>query len=504
MKAKTLLTAIVILFTMVFIYQFYKTHKLKEKKRIVVVVHQTTINQPKLPQPKKYPIPGEKNIIWWLRFQGHPFTNFEKYKKCKNPKAKRDYEKDPVIIVIPPDQKDIYSEPEMYDKLTQHVRECDVNCIWTRDWNNKTLKYAADAFISPKYPVIDETIPFKKFCKNQKSVLFTGENLNKNDFKEKFDINIYSRSDGDAYVGYFGYNLLERPVKKKRNDILVSAYISNCDYRVSSDRLKIIKELKKYIKIDVFGKCFNVTEPKELMHLDYAKRKIENIANYKFHLAFENSKDNGYISEKIWQSFHAGTVPIYLGAPNIRNYLPKQNSALIVDEFPSIENLAEEIKRLGTNDKDYKDMFQWRQKVDDTFLIVQDYDCLRSSCKVCQTVADFLDRERVETMKPKEFHFYVRPLNMYRYKIIFPKQPMTLKSLMDDLYELFKNHQPRWLTCTTKNFRKYRDFNNVRVKIAKIVKSQGNYHQRIMEDGIDSNEKLKKLKSGEKLEVIFI
>lgn len=45
--------------------------------------------------------------------------------------------------------------------------------------------------------------------------------------------------------------------------------------------------------------------------------------NYRFALAFENTASfPGLITEKIFDCFAAGTVPIYLGAPNIEAYIP--------------------------------------------------------------------------------------------------------------------------------------------------------------------------------------
>ena len=44
---------------------------------------------------------------------------------------------------------------------------------------------------------------------------------------------------------------------------------------------------------------------------------------YKFSIAYENvEKIPGLITEKIFDCFAAGTVPIYLGAPNIEDYIP--------------------------------------------------------------------------------------------------------------------------------------------------------------------------------------
>ena len=56
------------------------------------------------------------------------------------------------------------------------------------------------------------------------------------------------------------------------------------------------------------GKCAN-------------KKQVQQ--QYKFCIAFENvEKIPGLITEKIFDCFAAGTVPIYLGAPNITDYIP--------------------------------------------------------------------------------------------------------------------------------------------------------------------------------------
>ncbi len=47
--------------------------------------------------------------------------------------------------------------------------------------------------------------------------------------------------------------------------------------------------------------------------------------NYRFSICFENvSHIPGYISEKIFACFAAGTVPVYLGPPNIEEYIPAE------------------------------------------------------------------------------------------------------------------------------------------------------------------------------------
>jgi len=54
------------------------------------------------------------------------------------------------------------------------------------------------------------------------------------------------------------------------------------------------------------------------------KSKYDMLANYKFCVCYENMKDvRGYITEKIFDCFKSRTVPIYYGASNITDYIPK-------------------------------------------------------------------------------------------------------------------------------------------------------------------------------------
>lgn len=78
-----------------------------------------------------------------------------------------------------------------------------------------------------------------------------------------------------------------------------------------------------------------------------AENKIEVLSKYKFNLCFENAKSYpGYITEKIFDSFFAGTVPVYWGASNIENYIP---SDCYIDfrAFNSISDCYEFLKTVS-------------------------------------------------------------------------------------------------------------------------------------------------------------
>jgi hypothetical protein len=52
------------------------------------------------------------------------------------------------------------------------------------------------------------------------------------------------------------------------------------------------------------------------------KGKHLTMPDYRFCLAYENSVEQDYISEKLFDCFYGGCVPVYYGAPNATDYIP--------------------------------------------------------------------------------------------------------------------------------------------------------------------------------------
>lgn len=76
------------------------------------------------------------------------------------------------------------------------------------------------------------------------------------------------------------------------------------------------------------------------------KAKVDVLKQYKFAFAYENIKDvPGYVTEKIFDVFWAGTVPVYWGANNIEQYVPKQ-CFIDRNDFNSNEELYQYLKSM--------------------------------------------------------------------------------------------------------------------------------------------------------------
>lgn len=73
--------------------------------------------------------------------------------------------------------------------------------------------------------------------------------------------------------------------------------------------------------------------------------KYEMLRCFQFALCFENCEYPGYITEKIFDCFFSGCIPVYMGAPDIGNYIPKD---LFIDmrQFDCFEELENYLNKL--------------------------------------------------------------------------------------------------------------------------------------------------------------
>ena len=124
--------------------------------------------------------------------------------------------------------------------------------------------------------------------------------------------------------------------------------------------------LSQYKKVDAAGVFLRNTD--DLARLEVKMRRKDDewtyahyeikrmfIKDYKFTIAFENQSYPGYTTEKILDAFMSRTVPIYWGNPRVtEDFVP---SAFInANDFASLEDLAEEVKRLDQDDEAYMEM----------------------------------------------------------------------------------------------------------------------------------------------------
>jgi hypothetical protein len=87
----------------------------------------------------------------------------------------------------------------------------------------------------------------------------------------------------------------------------------------------------------------------------FATSKSATLSKYKFALCLENSILKGWTTEKIFDCFFAGTVPVYWGAPDVTDYIPK-NCFIDKREFPDYGDLRTYLRSLSERDvREYKE-----------------------------------------------------------------------------------------------------------------------------------------------------
>ena len=87
---------------------------------------------------------------------------------------------------------------------------------------------------------------------------------------------------------------------------------------LNSNKQLIINQLSQIDKIDFLDQYDDILKDKSCYN---SVELIQIYSQYKFIICFENSKTDGYVTEKIFNVFLSGSIPIYDGAPNITDYI---------------------------------------------------------------------------------------------------------------------------------------------------------------------------------------
>jgi Glycosyltransferase family 10 (fucosyltransferase) C-term/DDE superfamily endonuclease len=111
-----------------------------------------------------------------------------------------------------------------------------------------------------------------------------------------------------------------QPPKPKSQHRLAALFISSRINR--SRRLEYATELMRYIDVHSYSEFRRNHTPSDD---DGRRTKLEGIAAYKFTLAFENAIGEDYVTEKFFDPLVAGSVPVYLGAPNVDLLAPNDH-----------------------------------------------------------------------------------------------------------------------------------------------------------------------------------
>ncbi len=187
--------------------------------------------------------------------------------------------------------------------------------------------------------------------------------LKDENFMRAFDLTMTYQLDADVPALYFDGQVqdivraLREPPQPKTARAPVVAFVSS---RInSSGRREYMRELMRHVEMDSYGKFLNNAR---LAKDRWRATKLDTIARYKFTLAFENAIARDYVTEKFFDPLLRGSVPIYLGAPNVETFAPGDKCYLNVNDFESPRALAAYVQFLARDADAYNEYFAWKQK----------------------------------------------------------------------------------------------------------------------------------------------
>jgi hypothetical protein len=153
----------------------------------------------------------------------------------------------------------------------------------------------------------------------------------------------------------------------------------------ASGRIGYVRALMKHIPVDSYGRVLN---NRRLPGPDRGgKSKLRTIARYKFTLAFENSIATDYVTEKFFQPLIAGSVPVYLGAPNIAEFAPGKDCFINVADFDGPASLAAHLERVGADEPEYGKLLAWKaQSLRPQFIEMVESVNVRSMYRLCDVI----------------------------------------------------------------------------------------------------------------------
>lgn len=151
---------------------------------------------------------------------------------------------------------------------------------------------------------------------------------------------------------------LLRLLPRKKKSVLIATLNPNDHYKVR----KLIAD-KWPQKIDVFGGGW----PKTMRNYrGFVSSKVDLLRRYRYCLVMENQRQDGYITEKLFDCLPAATVPIYWGAPDIHDIPSLDWVPVFEDENYALGQFLEDDKLYWTL---YKQLKQNRKSILDVFSI---------------------------------------------------------------------------------------------------------------------------------------
>lgn len=226
-------------------------------------------------------------------------------------------------------------------------------------------------------------------------------------------VHVSSAWNGDIYTDPLYYFQFSSPrmdaddlralvAAKSKPCVLVASYRRKFDRYIGTRnvdlceyRQRIATELQtRYDFCDIFGKNWPGDvkisgESRNAPGNSWHDVKLDILKDYAFNLCMENTLIENYVTEKIWDAYRSGCVPLYFGHGSGIQAVLREGSFVDCSEITSISELHDRLSSMSVGQR-----FEMLQNAFD------DMDKVRSSSSKDQVVASVIERfvDRIRSM----------------------------------------------------------------------------------------------------------
>lgn len=257
-------------------------------------------------------------------------------------------------------------------------------------------------------------------------------------FSGLFDRILTWRDNEVDNVFFFKYNYMTpyrdyKENNKSRNLLcMINQFQINrfgSKYNIYQERTYIVDFFKDNPDFHLYGYNWNNYDPSIKNYKGIIDSKIEVYLKYDFSIVFENSNNElGGIQEKIWDSLLTGCIPVYYGAPNIEEYIPKK---CFIDyrDFKNMDDLYSCLKKMTLKEKNQ------RRNIIKAFLNSNSYKKFTSEGFSTTIKRNISEMEKIEAISKNIFKIKLFILRkVFRNRISFIKNKRFFMNLFFSKY----------------------------------------------------------------------
>ncbi|KAK6168521.1 hypothetical protein SNE40_021034 [Patella caerulea] len=283
--------------------------------------------------------------------------------------------------------------------LERLVIQCNNSCVYS-NYNNSDIVIFDGNGLRGNPPKRTKSSQIWVFHIEESPPIAASHAWRQDSWRNQFNRSMSYRLDADIFAPYGFYEKRRHPFKKNITEIMSKktklAVILSGHCGVPSARVKYINLLRKYMPVDFYGRCGNLTCDKTKSHHYCTSKTAE---TYKFYLSFENTFCKDYVTEKFFRAEATDIVAVARGGADYARLSPEK-TYIKTSDFNSVEALANYLKYLDKNETAYIEYLQRKWKYD-VYLLEAGYPektkkiLLKRMCDTCKNSRRWLKEKKV-------------------------------------------------------------------------------------------------------------